>query len=503
MNALDQIITWLAPSTGAKRLRARMAAAEMARLYEGAKTGRRTDGWTTAGTSANMEIGPALARMRDRGRDLVRNNPYAAKAVAVHEANAIGAGILAKADTGEENLNRDLDALWKDWSAACDADGLHDFYGLQKLADRTTVESGECLIRFRNRRPDDGMDVPLQLQLLEGDFLDASKTGPNGSNIVIQGVEFDPVGRRVAYWLFGQHPGDVITSYKSKSLTSQRVPASEIIHLFRQDRPGQVRGITWFAPVLMKMRDLDDYSDAELMRKKIEACFAAFVTQEAGEDGPTVGTASTSDAGKRLEALEPGMIQYMRMGEDIKFSEPKGNDTYPSYMQTELHAVAAGLNITYEQLTGDLSGVNYSSYRAGQMDVRRGIESYRRLTLIPRLCNPVWRRFVDTAAIAGKIRKPLYGVKWTPPRFESIDPLKDTKADIAAIRSGLLTWPDAVAANGYDADDQAAEIAASNKKLDDLGLILDCDPRRVTQAGQGMTDGTTATKGNDDGEAQD
>lgn len=504
MNALDKIITWLSPQTGAKRLRARLVVQEAQRLYEGAKTGRRTDGWTTASTSANAEIGPSLTKMRDRGRDLVRNNPYGAKAIRVFQTNTVGCGILPKAQTGDEKLNADIDAAWKEWCKACDADGLKTFYGIQRLAARAIFESGECLIRFRNRRPSDGMEIPLQLQMLEGDFLDATKTGVNGPNIIIQGVEFDPIGARVAYWLFSQHPGDVVTRTSSLLLTSQRVPASEVIHLFNEDRIGQVRGVTSFAAVLMKMRDLDEYDDAELMRKKIEACFAAFVTQEAGEDGPTLGDKSTdSKTGKRLESLEPGMINYLKPGESVDFGTPGGNDNYPAYMDAQLHAVAAGIGQTYEQVTGDLSNVNYSSYRAGQMEFRADIEQFRELMLIPRLCDAVWHRFVETAYLAGKIRKIDYGVKWTPPRFQSIDPSKDTKADITAIRAGLLSLPDAISANGYDPDEQLAEIAATNQKLDELGLILDCDPRKVTGAGQGMQTGDNASKGTADGQNND
>ncbi len=146
------------------------------------------------------------------------------------------------------------------------------------------TESGECLIRIRERRIEDGLPVPLQLQLLEPDHLDTGKTGEiSGGGFVVQGVEFDALGRRRAYWLYPVHPGEVAT-FRKAQLASKRVPADGVLHLFDRLRPGQVRGVPWFAPVILKLRDLDEYDDAELVRKKIEACFAAFVTGSEDEE---------------------------------------------------------------------------------------------------------------------------------------------------------------------------------------------------------------------------
>jgi lambda family phage portal protein len=238
--------------------------------------------------------------------------------------------------------------------------------------------------------------------------------------------------------------------------------------------------------VILRLRDLDEYDDAELVRKKIEACFAAFVLD--GDDAEPLGEARQDGAGRRVESFEPGMIEYLPAGRDVRFAAPSASGGYPEYMRLQLHAVAAGLGLTYELLTGDLSQVNYSSIRAGLIEFRRRVEALQWQVLIPCLCAPVWRRFVDVAHATGALPAGEIGVEWTAPRFEAVDPLKDARADIMAVRAGFMTLKEAIARNGYDPGEVLAEIAATNALIDRLGLVLDTDPRHVTQSGQAKPD---------------
>jgi len=212
VNWIDRAVSLVSPRTGLRRARYRTAMEVLRRGYEGAKIGRRTDGWVTPGTGANTEIAAALPRLRDRTRDLVRNNPYAAKAVQAVVSNLVGTGIVARARSGDADLNDRADALWMRFTALCDADGRTDFHGQQALVVRAMAESGECLVRLRPRRSGDGLDVPLQLQVLEADHLDTTRAGDvAGGGFIHQGIEFDGLGRRIAYWLFPVHPGEVAT----------------------------------------------------------------------------------------------------------------------------------------------------------------------------------------------------------------------------------------------------------------------------------------------------
>ncbi|HCP03917.1 MAG TPA: phage portal protein, partial [Pseudomonas sp.] len=186
-----------------KKMRTDVAMAALSRRFEGAAGGRRNAGWRAAGTDANAENGPALAMLRARARDLRRNNPYAERAISGIADNVVGAGIVPRPIASSKADVKRLAASWADWAetAQCDADGMENFYGLQHKVIEAVAESGECLIRRRRRKVSDGLAVPLQLQLLEADFLDESKSGNNGANLIIQGVEFSPIGKRVAYWL--------------------------------------------------------------------------------------------------------------------------------------------------------------------------------------------------------------------------------------------------------------------------------------------------------------
>lgn len=469
-NWFDKVVGWFSPQAGLRRARAR-AATNTLLAYEGADSGRRTAGWMTTGSSANSEIGSALEKLRSRSRDLVRNSPYAARALDELVGQAIGTGIAAQASSANEALNRQIDEAWSVWAAGeCDADGQLDFNGIQDLVTRTVLESGEALIRFRPRFASDGLDVPLQLQVIEPDWLDHRKTGKTDTGYIIQGVEFDLVGRRIYYWLFSEHPGDVVSTSLSGNSASRRVPASEVVHVYRKRRPGQVRGVPLLAPVMLALRDLDEYQDAERVRKKIEACLTAFVTQPEGVGETSMGATTTDSAGKRIEEFRPGMIMYGQAGEGVEFFAPTGSGGFGEYIRQNERTIAAGIGLTYEQLTGDLSNVNYSSYRAGLLSFRTGVESFRWLTLVPGFLRPVRERFIDAAFAAGKIREQAYQTVWTPPAFGSVDPLKDAQAVMLDLLSGRMTWPQAVAEFGFDPRKQLAEIQKWKPLLETAGV---------------------------------
>lgn len=462
-NLLDRMISFVSPAAGLSRVRSR-AAIEMVRGYDGAKTGRRTDGWTAGGTSANAEIAPALSLLRARSRDLTRNNPYAAKARQAYVGNAIGTGITAKLGANSD--------LWKRWiDGECDADGQHDFFGLQQLVAMTEWEAGECLVRLRWRRPEDGLAVPLQLQVLEPDYLDTLKSGalPNGGWIM-HGIEFDPLGRRVGYWLYDSHPGE--SAQIMRSLTSRRIDAADILHIYRKERPGQIRGVPRLAPAMLKMRDLDDYEEAELVRKGIEACFAAIVTSQS-DDPQTVAGSVTDSSGRQVESLGAGMIYYAKPGQDIKFGSPSAMGGYGEYVRQQLHAIAAGAGMTYELLTGDLSMVNYSSYRAGILEFRRAVEQYQWLTFIPMFCAPVAAAF-QRAALIGRGAK-SGTVEWTTPKWDWVDPVKDVAGELLEVAAGLKSWQEAVRRRGGDPDTVLAQTKEDQEKFKAAGVAIQID----------------------------
>ncbi|WP_343666312.1 phage portal protein [Paraburkholderia tropica] len=449
-NLLDRMIEAVAPAAGARRMRARMML-DAARGFDGAKRGPRAIGWKATGTSANAELGPALATLRNRSRDLIRNNPYLSHALNVKVANLVGTGIRAKFKDPA------LQTLWKQWIKECDAGGLLNLYGIQAQAYRAMEESGEVFIRFRARLPQDGLSIPLQLQVLEADFLDSTKTGPVPGGFVILGVQFNMIGQRTGYWFYNQHPGEIATV--PRNMVSSFVPAADVIHLFDAiKRPGSVRGLPEFATVIWKARDLDEYQEAELIRKKIEACFTAFVTSS--DEGFQVGRQTSTGAanGPRVESLSPGQIEYMRPGEDVTFAAPAASDGYKDHVSIELQALAAGTNTTYEQLTGDYSRVNFTSGRMGKMEYKRIMEQRQWLLMIPMLCERIAARFVTTAYLSGLTRKPTAEESWTPERIEFIDPVREANGLISLIEARLKSRQQGIRELGDDPDEVDADI---------------------------------------------
>jgi lambda family phage portal protein len=479
---LDRAIASVAPRAGVKRLIARQAFDGLAqRAYDGAARGRRTDGWRSTGASADAEIASAGALLRNRMRDLVRNNPHAAKAVSAWVNNIVGDGITPRAKTGNPTLDRKIDALFAEWSKVCDADGRSDFNGLTTLAVREMVEAGDVFARRRIRRAEDGLPVPLQIQLNEADHLDESKIDgrPDGGRTV-RGIEYDAIGRRLAYWLFPDHPGDIAIPL-SRGIASVRIPADGVVHLFLRDRVQQ-RGVPWGAPVMRALRDLDDWTNSELVRKKTEACLVGIVT--AADDADQGVAPAVVDAdGKTIEQFEPGLIAYARGGKDIKFNQPAATAGISEWLRAQLHIIAAGFRLPYELLTGDLSQVNYSSIRAGIVEFRRLVSAVQWQVVIPIFCQPVWDWFVAAAYAAGSIPVATAGVEWEPPKFEYLNPLDDARADLMMVRMGSTSLRRVVARQGENLEDILAETAETNATLDKLGIVLDSDPRKVTQQG--------------------
>ena len=477
---LDKAITWLSPENGLRRAKAR-ALADILLAYEGVRSSRRAGGWNPTGTSGNAEIGTSLAKLRDNARALARDNAYAKRAVREWSKRVVGYGITPQADTGSDAVNAVIDSYWLRWVNECSTDQRTNFYAEQKRIVRAAFESGECLIRRWTRRPSDGLAVPFQIQVLEADYLDTGKTETLNDGYIIHGVEFDPIGRIRAYWLFGQHPGEVV-AYAARGMNSKRVDAQYVLYHGELERPGDVRAVTRFAPVMNKLRDIDEYADAEIFRKKTEACVAANVTSPEGPDAEPLGGRLTDAYGNVIEQLQPGMISYSAPGQGIEFLAPASSGDFAEHKKVELREVAAGLGIPYTILADDLSDVNYSSYRGGAVSFREDVDEYRWNWLIPQVLDPVWRGFIDALALIGAIPTLNYGVKWNPPPFDLLDREAEARADEKELQIGKQTFAQMVGNQGRDPEKQMQEIEKWKPRLDAAGVSF--GQKVVTQNGQ-------------------
>lgn len=483
---LDRALATLAPGMALRRFSARAKMASLSRAYDAASKGRGTDGWRATGSSADAEIGAAGAILRNRMRDLTRNNPMAAQAVQVLVNNIVGPGIRPRANTGDEDLNRKVDKLWDAWSARCDAHGHTDFHGLTALAVREMVEGGDLFAVERPQRRTRPGDVPLKIELREADHLDGSKfdSRPDGMRIS-QGIEYDSNGRRAGYWMFPDHPGDNSPIF-TRRLESVRIPADRVAHLFERQRV-QSRGAPWGVPAMRAIRDVDDWQHAELTRKKTEACLVGVIFGD--EDMDSGVTASMVDAdGNAVEEWSPGLVAYARGGKDVKFNQPASVGGVYEWHRVQLHIIAAGFRVPYALMTGDLSQANFASSRVGLNEFRRMIDQLQWQTVIPMFCQPIWDWFIQMAQTNGDLPEgqPIKA-EWAPPRFESVNPLQDAQADLLETRAGFATPQQQIAKRGYDPDKVIEEWHQFTTKIDDKNLIFDSDPRKVTKVGQAHT----------------
>jgi lambda family phage portal protein len=467
--------------------------------FEGASRTRRMGNWGASNAGPNSAMSGNLGTLRNRSHEFLRNHPLAQSAIDTYVSNLVGTGIVPRwrvNDIVGKEVRDYLQRRFLRWTDESDSEGLTDFYGQQALAVRTTMEGGEGLTRRRPRRRQDGLTVPLQIQLMEADHLPhtLNQPAPNGNEIQM-GVEFNKVGRRAAYWLYRRHPGDQFYNAGDGG-TPVRVPAEDIIHTFRALRPGQIRGLPWLTTVMVRLYELDQYTDAELVRKKTAALFAGFVTSPTSSSGnqidPMTGQPIKNDGSRDYVGLEPGTLQYLDPGEEVVFSTPAdvGANTL-SWLQQQLREIAVGIGVTYEQLTGDLSNVNYSSLRAGLVEFRRRCEMLQFSMMVFQFCRPVLAWWMDTGVMTGTLALPDYwsnrsdylDVDWRAPGWEYVNPLEDRLAEQMDIRNGLDSRAGVVAKRGRDVEEVDRQISEDNARVDELSIILDSDPRYTAKSG--------------------
>ena len=474
--------------------------------YEGATTGRRLGTWATTRDAVNSVWYQSADQLVARSRDLARKDGWAAKAIDEWVSNAIGNGIKPQSLHPTQAMKEKIQKLWSQFAGDCDTSGTTDLYGFQALAFRSMVEGGECFVRKHIRAMSDRLAVPVQLQLIESEQLPfylarPTPETPHG-NVVRASIEFDPDGRRTAYYFYKEHPGERLFFPNSADL--QRVPAAEVMHLFRPLRPGQLRGIPWLSNALVRLWELDQYDDAELLRKKFAAMMMAFIVRQNPED-PFFGNEKTgaevtdaggatpdAEPGVQVAHLEAGTMMDLEPGEDVKFTDPADvGGNYEAFERQTLLRIGAGLGLPYDMLTGDLSQTSYSSIRAGILSFRRLCEQIQYGVFIFQFCRPVWQAFLEGAVLAGQLdardyqanRADYLAVEWHTPKWAWVDPEKDVKAEILAIRAGLKSRGMSINETGMDEEDVDRQIARDNERADELGLVLDSDPRMTTPKG--------------------
>jgi lambda family phage portal protein len=479
-NVLDRVISYISPEAGARRARFRFLEETLLtekRKYEGGTRGHRGANWFASSNSPAAEIGGPLSILRNRSRDLVRNNPYAERGVRFLTAVTVGTGIIPNSTHPDENKRKKIESWWKEFgeTTACDAARKLDAYGLQALGFRGAVEAGEGLARKVITRD---KKWPIKWQAIESDHIATDRIEELGDGRrIIHGVQVDENGAVEGLWLYSRHPGDGIWG-KTDSFF---VPEKDLSHTFRLDRAGQVRGVPWLAPVMLRLRDLDEYQDAQLVRQKIAACWVGFVRdiQEPDDNPGAAGIAVKAQ--KKIEPT-PGMFEHLGPGKDVVFSNPPGVQNFGEVTTVSIQAIATGLGVTAESITQDLSRVNFSGGRMGKIDMDRQVKQYQWHMLVPQVCDRMWEWFNQNLLITGRITEAdVYPATWTPPRRELVDPTREIPAMANAVKAGFTSRQAVIRELGDDPKQIYAEVAEDNKAADELELVFDTDLRRHLQ----------------------
>lgn len=449
---------------------ARMIApqAPVRRRFDAASFASRWSGTPHFG-AIGPEVLAAAGPVRSRARYFAANNPWAASGVNALTTALVGSGIVPASTHADPATRRLLGQAFTRWANTADADGLTDFWGLQAAAVRALVIDGECFLQV--------ITTPsgITLRQIPAEMVDPAHTVELGDGRrIVAGVEFDAAGRRVAYHVSPVRPTDTYSNYAPPI----RAPAEEILHLFRPIGAGQVRGISWLAPVLLRLGELDQLEDALLVGAKVAAMHAGFLIDQNGTaQNPYEG----DQTGSILESgLEPGTLRYLPAGFDIKFSTPQQAQQTIEFAQLQLRAVAAGLGVPEHLLTGDLRGANYSSLRAGLVAFRQHVEQIQFHTIIPLIIRPVWERVLTFAVLSGELEigdlSDALPAEFYPPAQPWVDPLKDAEAEALLVSKGFKSRRQVVAAQGFNVEDLDAEIASDREREAHLGLSFDVPP---------------------------
>lgn len=473
------------------------------RAYEGASGGRLTGDWLALGTSADSELLTSLRPLRNRARQLVRDNPYARQVVRVLQNNVVGTGVGLQAQVSDSRgklltrINDSIEDAFAAWSQAdtCHTAGIVSIAEIERMILAALPTAGEIIIRFVREPMGRDARIPLALEVIEADrLMDQWQTAkaPNG-NPIRMGVETNSWGRPVAYWFLPRHPGDYqfTTFDPSKYL---RVPAEDVLHLYIVDRWPQTRGESWFASALRTLRDVGEYEDATLVKARASANLVGFIRSP--EPQPGVET----DSGRLIIETEPGTWQRLLPGEDVAgFSATLASAELQPFLQHMVRKMAVGVGLSYHAISRDYGAANYSSMRVGLLDDR---DLYRVLQgwLVTKFRQRLHAEWMDAAALVGAIKcgDDYYSnrAKYLAARFKTrgwswIDPQKEVQAYKLAVRCGYMSQGDVIAATSPDKDfedvvrERVKELALAKQLAAEAGveLVFDSDAAQVNDKG--------------------
>lgn len=482
----DKLSRWLTPK----------ATTMHKRMYAAAKNLRATS-WGQSNTSADSELNTSLRPLRTKSRALVRDASYAkrAKVIIVNNVVGMGIGVQAQVKTSRDMLNKrindSIEDAWKEWSKAkhCHAGGTLHFNDLERMVMGQVFEAGEVFVRKHYRRFDESAKVPFTLEVIEAERIcDEYQPGPvSPGNVVKMGIESDPYGKPIAYWIRELHPGEIRQAYLATDRV-ERVPAEQIIHLRIIDRWPQTRGEPWLHTAAAKLGDMDGYSEAEIVAARGAACYMGII------ESPDIDSFGETQAdGSQVIDREPGLTQKLLPGEKYTDVSPnRPNPNMDPFMRLMLREVAAGIGVSYESLSRDYSQSNYSSSRLALIDDRdlwRTLQKWFIRNFRDEIHNEWLQQAVLSRAISAigideyaSAPEKFQAVRFKPRGWSWVDPTKEVEAYKEAIRAGFMTVGEVIAltGGGRDIEDVLQERKQELEMMKEAGLKFDTEYKEDT-----------------------
>jgi lambda family phage portal protein len=390
----------------------------------------------------------AAPASRSKARYFYGSDGYTAAAVNALVTYGAGAGPMP-AHANAELVAAFVDEFWSE----CDADGRLDFGGLIALAFLECIVAGESFVLFVQR------EEGLRLRLIPAEQVDESLTRDLGGGAhITAGIEFNAQGERVGYWIRPFAPNQQFETWAPPV----RVDAADVLHLMRPVGVGQVRGISWLAPIMLKLADLGLLSDSLLKGFQVAALHAGFIEDSLGTSGLPFDGQSTDNPGELEVSLEPGTVRRLGPGQKITFNNPQAAQQSIEFQTSQIEAISAGLSVPAFMTSGCVSRANYSSLRAALITFKAHLEAIQFNVLVPQLLNPIWRRFVLTESLRnGRATTDAdMRCEWRFPAMPEADPIKQVQATVAQLNARLMSRREAVAARGESIERVDADIAA-------------------------------------------
>ena len=475
-NLLDRAIAYFAPQAAARRAQARTVAGvwtDFGEYYSGGSRTRRSMRTFNPGAgSADLAVLSGQDMLRRRSRDLARNSPVGAGAIAGVVTAVVGEGITphprvdaealgwneARAEAWEAQVAREY-KLWAG-STACDARGVQNMAGLQALAFRSVMESGDCFsllpIRKKPEQP-----YSLRVRLFEADQVCNPDENPDDDKIA-GGVEVDDFDAVTAYHMLERHPGGLdpnagVPKWKRIPAVGPRSGRRNILHLFEPTRPGQRRGVPFLTPVIESLKQLERYTEAELFAAVVASMFTVFVKRDKNGKGgldvpglPTVLDTADGQADPKVEyALGMGTVVEMDDGQSIEIANPsRPNAQFDPFFLAVMQQVGMALQIPLEVLLKVFRS-SYSASRAALQEAWRFYDN-RIAWLVSMFCQPVYEEWMAEAVALGRISAPGFfkdpvarsiycEADWIGPTEYTLDPVKEVKAAAEMIDAELST----------------------------------------------------------------